>query len=463
MKPPHLKTPILAAAALISAENAAGVEPYRLVTLDPAHFHAALIQKEMYPELSPRAAVYAPLGPDLIEHLKRIAQFNLRADSPTRWELEIHAAADYEQRMLQEKPGAIVVLSGRNSAKMDRILAALEAGMHVLADKPWTLASADVPRLAAALDAAERKGLVAYDIMTERYEITSIVARALAGEEAVFGRPESGAPRQPGAYLRSVHNIMKTVAGVPSLRPAPFFDIREQGEALADVGTHLADLAQWTLFPEQAIDYRADIRLLEASHWPTVLTESDFRRVTGLDGFPAALSPWVKGGKLEYMCNDSVTYLLRGVTVKLDVLWDYQAPPGAGDVYEAVFRGSRCRLEIRQGKPENFRPELYVVPAPGQRAETVAALKRVLAARFPDCTAKDLGAELRIHIPDKHRVGHEAHFAQVARQFFEYLKSPRSMPAWEKPNMAAKYWVTTRGVEMAASSRPPGARLDPAL
>lgn len=462
MKPPRLKTPLLAAAALLSTDGAAAAGPYRLITLDPAHFHAALIQKEMYPELSPRCAVYAPLGPELIEHLKRIAQFNQRAESPTRWELEIHAGADFERRMRQEKPGAIVVLSGRNSAKMDRIIASLEAGMHVLADKPWTLASADVPRLAAALDAAERKGLVAYDIMTERYEITSIVARALAAEPAVFGSPESGAPQQPGAYLRSVHNIMKTVAGVPSLRPAPFFDIREQGEALADVGTHLADLAQWTLFPGQAIDYRKDIRLLEASHWPTVLAKADFQRVTGLDAFPAALSPWVKGGKLEYMCNDSVTYSLRGVTVKLDVLWDYEAPPGAGDVYEAVFRGSRSRLEIRQGKPENFRPELYVIPTSGRRADTVAALKRVLAARFPDCTAEDLGAELRIHIPDKHRVGHEAHFAQVARQFFEYLKSPRSMPAWEKPNMAAKYWVTARGVELAGGSPPRRAQLDPA-
>jgi hypothetical protein len=30
-------------------------------------------------------------------------------------------------------------------------------------------------------------------------------------------------------------------------------------------------------------------------------------------------------------------------------------------------------------------------------------------------------------------------------QFLEYLKSPGKMPAWERPNMLAKYYVTTIG------------------
>jgi hypothetical protein len=48
-----------------------------------------------------------------------------------------------------------------------------------------------------------------------------------------------------------------------------------------------------------------------------------------------------------------------------------------------------------------------------------------------------------------YRVGHEAHFAEVTRQFFAYLKDPKTLPAWEKPNMLAKYYVSTKGVEMA--------------
>jgi hypothetical protein len=39
----------------------------KLITLDPGHFHAALIQKEMYAGVSSRVHVYAPLGPDLMD------------------------------------------------------------------------------------------------------------------------------------------------------------------------------------------------------------------------------------------------------------------------------------------------------------------------------------------------------------------------------------------------------------
>ena len=37
----------------------------------------------------------------------------------------------------------------------------------------------------------------------------------------------------------------------------------------------------------------------------------------------------------------------------------------------------------------------------------------------------------------------------VARQFFSYLEKTAAMPAWERPNMMAKYFVTTKGVEMS--------------
>ena len=45
----------------------------KLTLLDPGHFHAALVQREMYPGVSERVDVYAPLGTDLTEHLNRIA------------------------------------------------------------------------------------------------------------------------------------------------------------------------------------------------------------------------------------------------------------------------------------------------------------------------------------------------------------------------------------------------------
>ena len=46
-----------------------------LIVADPGHFHAALVQREMYPNLSPKVHVYAPVGPDLIDYLTQLAQF----------------------------------------------------------------------------------------------------------------------------------------------------------------------------------------------------------------------------------------------------------------------------------------------------------------------------------------------------------------------------------------------------
>src|SRR5215831_9436481 len=58
----------------------------RLMTLDPGHFHAALVQKNMLPGVSPEVHIYARPGFDLDEHLKRIAGFNNRKDDPTHWD-----------------------------------------------------------------------------------------------------------------------------------------------------------------------------------------------------------------------------------------------------------------------------------------------------------------------------------------------------------------------------------------
>src|SRR5687767_12051349 len=121
------------------------MQPIRFIILNPGHFHAALVQKEMYENVDSAVHVYAPLGADLVAHLGRIAGFNTREQSPTNWNLEVHAGPDFLERFAKDKPGNVVVLAGRNSQKIDAILAALGAGLHVLADKPWILVPEDLP------------------------------------------------------------------------------------------------------------------------------------------------------------------------------------------------------------------------------------------------------------------------------------------------------------------------------
>ncbi|PYQ01377.1 MAG: oxidoreductase, partial [Acidobacteria bacterium] len=115
-------------------------------TLDPGHFHAALVQKEMYPGVARKVHVYAPLGSDLVDHMARVASFNRRKDSPTAWEMEIHTGPDFLERMLQERPGNAVVISGRNRGKIDRVRSSLDAGLHALVDKPWILEEDDLSK-----------------------------------------------------------------------------------------------------------------------------------------------------------------------------------------------------------------------------------------------------------------------------------------------------------------------------
>jgi predicted dehydrogenase len=425
----------------------------RVVTLDPGHFHAALVHRESYPNVDERVHVYAPLGIDLTDHLKRVARFNLRPDHPTSWRLEVHTGSDFLDRFKKERAGNVVVISGRNRGKIDYIQTSVAAGYHALVDKPWILRSEDLPKLKATLDMAEKKRRIAFDMMTERFEITTILQKELVNDPAVFGQVLPGSPDKPSVYMESVHHLMKMVSGVPNIRPAWFFDTDQQGEGMNDIGTHLVDLVPWTLWPGQGIDAEKEVQILAAQRWPTVIPRANFQRVTGEKEFPDFLKKNVKNDALDYFCNTLVTYTVRGVHTKLNIIWDWEAPPGSGDTHFAFYKGSKARIEVRQGKAEKYQPETYVVPNDvKEKAAIAAAVKKRLGelqAKYPGVDLEERAGEILIKIPDKLRTSHEEHFAEVARAFFGYLKDPKSFPQWEKAHMLAKYYITTRGTDMS--------------
>jgi predicted dehydrogenase len=419
----------------------------RLVVIDPGHFHAALVQKEMYEAVSPEVRVYAPLGPELLDYLGRIARFNAAADSPTAWQLQVQATPDFLKRLGQEPAGGIAVIAGRNGVKIERIEAAVEAGLHVLADKPAIIRHENLPRLEAALNRAAERGLVVHDLMTGRMDEVGRIIRALHNDPDVFGEPVPGTAAEPGVSLSNVHQLLKTVAGVPNRRPPWYFDITEQGEALADTGTHLVDRVHETLFPGEALDYRRDIRLHRASRWPTRLSLAQFREVTGEAGWPDFLAPWLKDDTLDYFCNGRLHYELRGIHVALECRWEWRTEAG-DDTHSAMYRGSRARLELRQGEAEGYRAQLCVVP----EAEIAGALERRIAAlqtELPGTGLERRDGEWRIVVPDALRRGHDAHFAAFTREFLSYVADPVSMPPRFRPNLLAKYFVTTGGVALS--------------
>ncbi len=431
-----------------------------LITLNPGHFHAALVQKSMYEDVDSVVHVYAPQGPDLQLHLEKITAYNKRAEDPTRWKEVVYTGEDFLEKMVQEKKGNVVVMAGNNKDKTDYIMKAVGAGFHVLADKPMAINQQNFEKLKAAFDTAEKNNVLLYDIMTERSEITTVLQREFSFLPEVFGTLEKGTPENPSVTKESVHHFYKYVSGSVLTRPAWFMDVNQQGEGIVDVTTHLVDLVQWECFPEQIIDYKKDVRLTSARRWTTDMTASQFRAITKLSGIPEYLkNNIVSDSILKIYSNGEINYQIQGVNAKVSVTWAYQAPEGAGDTHYSIMRGTKSNLVIRQGADQKYQPALYIEPV--NKSDT--SFGNMLARNFSSIQSKFPGVELKktktgweVTIPDKYKDGHEAHFGKVAERFLAYVKEGK-LPAWEVPNILAKYYITTSALELA-KNQPQAAR-----
>lgn len=452
------KTFALLSAALMIAACSTKKEETKdivLVTLDPGHFHAALVQKSQYPQVSNDVYVYAPDGTDLDEHLKKIEAYNTRTEEPTAWNEVVYRGDDFLQKMLEEKKGNVMVTAGNNAKKVDYIKQTLEAGINVLADKPMAINADGFKTLQECFDIAAKNNVLLYDIMTERFEISTILQRELSMIPDIYGEQQKGSPEEPAITKESVHHFYKNVSGKPLTRPDWFYDVTQQGEGIADVMVHLVDLVQWEAFPEQVIDYSNDIDITSARHWSTPICKSQFKASTGMDEFPEFLQKDVKDDTLQVYSNGEINYALKGVNAKVVVTWAFEAPEGGGDTHYSIMRGSLANLIIRQGEQQNYRPELYIEPA-GENGEAYAEqLEKSFAAitdKYPGVTLEKDEAGWHVCIPDSYRVGHEAHFGQVTRNFLQYMTDGK-LPDWETPNMIAKYYTTTQAWKMAQEEK----------
>jgi predicted dehydrogenase len=426
-------------------------KPVRLVTVDPGHFHAALIQKVMYPEVDSTVHVYAPEGPDLKMHLDRVNGYNSRTDNPTKWNEIIFSGEHFFERMLEEKPGNVVVLSGNNQRKTEYILKSLEAGLNVYADKPMVIDGAGFEQLKAAFNEAAKKKLLLYDIMTERFEITTVLQRELSMIPEVFGELEKGTPENPAITKESIHHFYKYVSGSVLTRPAWFLDTQQQGEGIVDVMTHLVDLVQWEAFPGQALDYTKDITITSARRWTTDIELSKFKTITKLDAFPEYLEKnVVTDSVLKVSSNGEVNYQLRGVNARTSVIWNYESKDGSGDTHQSTMRGTKANIVIKQGANEKYKVTLYIEPVTTDKdyEKTLTTSFATLQAKFPGIELAKAGKSWVVNIPDSFKDGHEAHFGKVTEKFIEYLGSG-NMPEWEVPNMLAKYYTTTKALEVS--------------
>ncbi len=436
----------------------------KLITLDPGHFHAALVQKLMYNGVDSVVHVYAPSGPDVELHLDKIKAYNSRPEHPTHWKEETYTGDDFLEKMLDEnKAGTgdsgenkkVVVIAGNNRKKTEYIYKSVDAGLNVLADKPMAIDKKNFDLLKSAFDVAEKNHVLLYDIMTERYEITTILQRELSMIPAIFGEAEKGTPDNPGITKESVHYFYKYVSGSILTRPPWFMDVTQEGEGITDVTTHLVDLVQWECFPGQVINYQKDITLNSARRWPTEITLSQFNTLTKLNGFPDYLKKdIVKDSVLNVYSNGEINYELRGIHAKISVQWNYKAPEGAADSHYSIYRGTKANLVIRQDKEQNYQATLYIEPVNKKDLADSAALMehmKFVVSKYPGVSLKKTNAGWEVLIPEKYKEGHEAHFAKVTEKFLQYLKEGK-IPGWEIAGMISKYYTTTGALEMANKS-----------
>jgi predicted dehydrogenase len=424
---------------------------HSLVFLEPGHFHAALTLRERHPLVRDDIAVYARPGPgdtdggrEVGEFLALVEAFNRRPEGPTRWRAEVRAGDEPLERLLRERPGDVVILAGRNDRKMALARRLHDAGFSVLADKPWITTAAALADVRHVLGG----GAPVMEMMTGRHAATSRVAERLVGDPEIFGtfQADGGGP---GIRLDSVHHLEKRVNGAPLRRPPWYFDVRVQGDGLADIPTHLVDQAQRLLAGHGAADDRR-CELLSARRWATPVPRALFARVTGLPDFPPDLGAAVSGDVLAYLANAELSFRLRGVEVHLATRWDLTEPPGGGDAHTAEVTGSQSRVRLEQGPRTGFRRRLVVEPR-GNGARVRAALDRAMAAWQPDypgLSLSDTPDGFEITVPALPGTAHESQFPLVLDELLQTI-ARKDWPDARAADTLAKYDLLARALAAA--------------
>ncbi|MCI0548467.1 MAG: hypothetical protein L0027_14425 [Candidatus Rokubacteria bacterium] len=413
---------------------------HTLVFLEPGHFHAALTLGERHPRVRDEIAVYATEGPELRDFLTLVDRFNRRAERPTRWRPVLRTGGDPLARLIDERPGDVAILAGQNHRKMAWIGRLHDAGLHVLADKPWMVSAGALTELGRILTS----GPLVLEMMTGRHDVATAVEIRLVRERAVFGafRPEAAGP---AIELESVHHLEKLVAGTPLRRPAWFFDVRVQGDGLADIPTHLVNHAQG-LLAESGV--AGPLELVSARRWPTPVPSAVFARITGLDGFPLELRADVEGDRLMFLGNGEMAFRQGERLVRLSSRWDLHLPAGGSDTHLTALHGTEAEIRVATGPETGWTRRILVIPRGDTRAAE-AALGRAIASwrdELPGVGLTRREAGLEITIPPALGAGHESHFPLVLDELLTAAAagggpSPRAATTLAKYELLARAQV----------------------
>ncbi len=407
--------------ALFTVASCSQKQDVTLTVIDPGHFHANLLQKHDMEGVSHVVNVYAPQGEELDGYLETIESYNSREVDPTSWKENVYEGEDYLEKLPEAGKYEAVMLSGNNRKKTSYITCAVSKGYNVLSDKPLAINKTQWVLLRDVYRKADAKGLVILDLMTERYDTLNIIVKNLLSDKDFFG--EFDCSDGPAVSMTSVHHFYKEVSGVALHRPAWYYDVTQQGEGIADVTTHLIDLVFWQCFPGVAVGLD-DVKVNGASHFPTRISQAQFKSSTGASSFPSFLDKVRHGDYIDVFSNGSIDFTVKGIPVQMNVIWNWMPQEGSSDTFEAIYKGTKATVIVRQDLSTGFVKQVFV--------------------------KTQEGLESMVEVPMDCRIGHEDHFNLVAGQFLEYVRGHQAVPEWEIQNTITKYYITTAAVEMAS-------------
>jgi predicted dehydrogenase len=412
--------------------------------LEPGHFHAALTLGERHPGVSDEIFVYASEGPERDDFLGLVEAFNRRPERPTGWRPVVRGGGDPLERLVADRPGDVVVLAGRNDRKMAMMRRLHDAGLHVLADKPWLAGPDGIDDLHHVLAG----GPLAVEIMTGRHDVASILTEKLVGEDEVFGGFVDARTGGPAIEITSVHHLEKTVGGRPLRRPPWFFDVRVQGDGIADIPTHMVDQAQRLAVaaaPRPSAEPSPALELVAARTWTTRVPRALFARVTGRPEFPPELVALVAGPELAYRGNAALSLRVSEIAVALDTRWALSAPAGGGDSHRSVIRGRRAEIRVEQSAATGWARRLSVIPArePGRVRAALARAVRAWQAPYPGLALAEAAAGWDVGVPRALDAGHERQFPLVLADFLALVEGASPPPRLAADTLA-KYTLLAR-------------------
>jgi len=200
---------------------------------------------------------------------------------------EAKAYDDYKQ-LLAESEIDVVHVCTANDTHAEITIAALEAGKHVMCEKPMAKTAADARRMVEVAKRSGKKLTIGYN---NRFRSDSLLLKKMC-EDGELG----------DIYFAKAHAVRRR--GVPTW--GVFLDEEKQGGGpLIDIGTHALDLTLW----------------LMNNYEPSVVLGSAFHK---LSKRPNAANSWGSWDPEKFKVEDSAFGMIvmkNGATIMLESSW----------------------------------------------------------------------------------------------------------------------------------------------